>query len=109
RHQKPTGSRAVVVLRQQFVAGQLHANELAVRHVLVQRANDPVTIVIGAGSKPVELVATAFRVSSGVEPMPRPFFAISGTFEQTIDDVLKCLRRFVLKKGFDLFDAWWQA
>ena len=77
RDQKPGCSGTLIIVRLQFVARQLHAHELVVRHVVVQRANDPVAIVIRAGAEAVELVAATLGEPGDIEPMPGPAFAVT--------------------------------
>ena len=98
-----SGGRSPFVARYQLVAGELHSQELVVRHVGVQGANHPVSIVVGSRPKPIELVAAALRESSRIEPMASPTLAVVRASEQFIDHLFPSLGRRVREERVELF------
>ncbi len=89
----------------QNVAGDLHSDELVVRHVGVERLHDPVAVsprigaVFGSANPAgVERIAVAHEV----EPVPAPSLAVRGRREQAIDKLLVGIRRLVRDERLDL-------
>ena len=101
-HQKPRRRRPHIT-RLQFVPRQLHAQELVVGQVGIERFDHPVAIVVCPRSKPIELVAATFCKPDDIQPVPRPAFPIMLALQQRVDDLLECLRRFVCDEGCHLF------
>ena len=90
-------------VRQQ-VAGELARDEFGVRHVVVERADHPVS------PRPdktvaVDLVAVGIAVARRVEPARRHALAVPGRAEQPIDDLLVGIGRRVREAGVDLFEG----
>ena len=71
----------------QLVAGKLLADELVVRLVVVERADDVVAVPPGVWLRPVALEAVGLGVADQVEPVPRPALAVVRRGEQAIDDL----------------------
>ena len=61
-------------LRQQ-IAGNVLANELVIRNVVVERADQVVAIPPGVMDFVIPLVAVRFREPDNIHPVPRPVFA----------------------------------
>ena len=68
----------VGIVRLQFIARDLPLHELIVRHVLVQRFDDPVAILPRMRPYLVVLESIGFGKSSEIEPVLGPSFTISG-------------------------------
>ena len=72
------------------------------RHVVVERADDPVAIRPGIGPRRVHLVAVALGEAHDVEPVPPPALAVCGRGEQPIDELLVGVRRRSRDERVDL-------
>ena len=79
------GDQGVGVVRLQFVAGQLLAQEAIVGQIVVEGADDVIAVAIGVGPQLVELEALRLGVAHHVEPVLRPALAEVRRAEQTID------------------------
>ena len=97
------------------VAGELGAHELVVRHVVVDRADDPIAIEIrvrirrvAAGLR-VEAARIVFAVARDVEPFAAPRLAVLRRRQQAIDHVQPRVGRTVLLERVDLFGRRLQA
>ena len=93
----PVGSDLI-----EFIAGQLLTNELVVRLVVVERADDVVAITPDERLGIVPLEAVRLGVANQVEPMSSPMLAVVPRIEQPIDDLLVGVRRRVRRKLFDI-------
>ena len=87
----------------QLVARNMGANEARVRHVVVQRAHHKVAVLPRGLFVAVALEAVGVGVAHEVEPVARPFLAIVGTREQTIDEAFVSIGRWILHERVDLF------
>ena len=87
-------------VRQQ-IAGDLLHGEPVERHVVVERANHPVTPRPHHAAT-VKAVPVRVGVPRGVEPVERHPFAIARRRQQPVDDILERTRRRVCKEGIDL-------
>src|SRR4051812_45934049 len=76
--------RSEKAIRLQVISGDLQAHKLIVRHVLVERLDDKIAIVVSTRAIPIELVTAALGKPHGVEPVPSPAFAVMRAGEQTI-------------------------
>ena len=79
----------------QLVAGQLLADELVVRLVGVERANDVVAIPPDERLGIVALEAVRLGIAHQVEPVPAPVLAVMPRGEQPIDDLFVSVGRVV--------------
>ena len=70
------------------VAGELFDDELIVRHVGVEGADDVVAVVVGVGDDGLELVAARLGVADEVEPVAGPALTEGGRGEERINDAL---------------------
>src|SRR4051812_22180764 len=70
----------------QMIAGDLEADELVIGQIVIERLNDEVAILEGAGAILVELVAAALGEANGVEPVAGPAFAEMRALQDTIDE-----------------------
>ena len=59
-----------------FISSQLVRDELVVRHVAVQGLDNPVSIHVDVRLQLIPFIATGFRESDKVQPMPRPTLAV---------------------------------
>ena len=90
------------------IAGQLRADELVVRQVVVERLDDPVAIQIRvrvrvvAALVGIERAVVVLAVARDVEPQPAPRLAVVRRRQQPIDDLCERVRRVVLLEGVDL-------
>ena len=66
----------------QQVAGDLLADELVVRHVAVERVDDPVAVAVHLRDRVVGVVAGGVGVADDVEPVPAPPLAVGRRREQ---------------------------
>ena len=89
--------------RRQFVARQLLADELIIRLVVVQRADDVIAISPGMRLDAVALEAVRLRETDQVEPVSRPTLAVVRRVQQVVDDLSESLRRIVRQKLRDRF------
>ena len=78
------GDHVVVIVRVDLIACQLFANELIVGLVLVQAAQDIVSVEVGGGTKAIRPVPVGFGEADDVEPMGRPSLAVRSVSKQTI-------------------------
>ena len=74
----------------ELVGGDLLDEELVVRQVLVERADDAVAVGVGVRVAPLFLedVALGVGVAGDVEPVPPPPLAVAGRGEQAVDHLL---------------------
>ena len=73
---EPSCRNRVEIVRLQNVAGQLQADKLIVRHVLIQGINHPVAVRPRVPAGLIVFKAVAFPETHDVQPVPRPAFAI---------------------------------
>ncbi len=83
------------IVRGQFVAGQLPLDEAVERHVIVERGDHEVAIVIQVQPVLIGLVAGAVGVAGDVEPVAAPALAIAGASQKPIDQPLIRIGRTV--------------
>ena len=92
----------------QFVRGDLLDDELVVRLVVVERADDVVAIrprvgiAVAVARIQQRDLPRGVRVARGVEPVPAPAFAEMRRAQQAIHDVGEGVRRSVREKGAQL-------
>ena len=99
--------RGLVLRRREPVAGNLLADELVVRKIVVERLDDVIAIgprkrVVGLILRVVVPVAARVRVARHVQPVTAPTLAVSRRGEQAIHHGLESLRRFVRNESIDL-------
>ena len=97
------------VLRIDLVAGELLFDEFVVGLVAVETLHHVVAIAPGVGAVHVVLVAVALGEADDVEPVAAPLFAVVRRGQQTVDDFLPGVGRFVGEEGVDLFGSGRQA
>ena len=102
RDEESRGTSSGILAGHQFVAGELHADEFIVGHVVIERLDDPVAVVVGPGAEAVELVAAALRVAHHIEPVPSPSLAVALAPEETVDQFRVGIRRSVFQKSLTL-------
>ena len=107
--QKRRADEDVGIRRINLVARQMFADELVVRLVVVQRANDIVAERSGIRAESVFAVSIAVGIPDDIEPVLRPAFAITRTRQQFSDQSWPGIRTIVFDKGFDLFRSRRQA
>src|SRR2546427_362535 len=92
--------RRVVVARLAMLvaACELLDDELVVRHVGLERVDDPVTIPPGVADGTIALESAGLAVPHQVEPVPRPSLPIARIFEQLIDELRVGVRRRLIEK-----------
>ena len=98
------GALLVVLCRQQ-IAGDLLAQELVVRLVLVERRDDVVAIAPGMRVSEVDVLARALRIAGHVQPVAAPSLAELRRGEQAVHDLAEGIRRAVLEKRVDVLRA----
>ena len=86
----------------QKVTGHVLGDELIVRHVRVEGADDIVAVLVGVRNKRIELVSARLGETHQVEPVPRPALAVLRRSEQAIHHLRESLRRRVVQKRPDL-------
>ena len=72
RDQVSRGVDGLGVVRSQYVARELQADEFVIRKIVIEGGDDPIAIAIGAGPRLVALEALALAEMNDVEPMPGP-------------------------------------
>ena len=98
RHEKAGGGTCLRVVGLQQITGDLPADKLIVRHILIQGLDDKVTVVVGRAAILVHFKAVALAKPRQVEPMSSPAFAVVLVIEQPIDQLLISFRRIVCDK-----------
>ena len=93
RQESQRGDWTVVVTKWQFIGGDLLNDELVIRQIFIERADD--VIAIGVRIRKARFFVAAdvtlgVRVTRHVEPMPRPTFAVLRRGEETIYDFGEC-------------------
>ena len=86
-----------------LVGGDLQAQELVVRQVLVEGVHHPVAVGVGVGVAALLLEDVAFRVgvAGDIEPVPGPALAKSRSGEEPVHEFLGRLRILVRDVGGD--------
>ena len=85
------------------VGGDLQLDEPVVRHVVVERLDDPVAVAPGFRVRlDRERVRLVLGVAGHVEPVPRPRLAVARRREQPVDDLREGVGRVVLQERLDL-------
>ncbi len=102
RDQKTRGRDRLKIVGDQMITRDLHADELVERHILVERPDHEIAIVIGGRAIAVELIAAALGKTGCVEPVPRPALAEVFALQEAIDQFVICIRRSVAYKRLDL-------
>ena len=74
----------------QQIAGNLLANQLVVRHIIVERPNQVIAIPIGIGQLGIALAAVRFAVPNEVHPVTCPTFTEPGRFKQPVHNSFEC-------------------
>ena len=97
-HQETCRRRAGIGAGLDLVPGKLPADEISVGQVVVQRANDPVAIVICPRPKTIEFISAAFRKAHNIQPVASPAFAILGAREEPVHELPERGGRLVLEK-----------
>ena len=85
----PAGGGVEAGLRDE-VAGEVFDDELVVRHVGVESADDVVAVVVGVRDDRLELVAARLGVTDEVEPVARPALAERGGGEELVNEIADC-------------------
>ena len=100
--QKPGRHQRQVVVGLELVAGNLPADELIERHVVVESSDHEVAVVIRRRPVVVLLVTVAFGKTGQVEPVAAPALAVMRAVEQTIDEPVVGVAGTVGHKRLDL-------
>ena len=85
-----------------LIARDLQFHEAVVGHVLIQRPDHKVAVVIGVASILIEGVAVALGEASKIEPVACPSFSVVRVGQESVDEILIGLGRIVAEIGFDL-------
>ncbi len=93
---------AVARVGLEHVAGQLFLDELPIRPVLVERADQIIAIGPGIGPRLVLVVAVRLAVVHDVHPVPRPPLAVMRRGQQPIDQLFVGQRILVAHEHVDL-------
>ena len=72
----------------QQITGDVLSQQLVVRHVFVQRANEVIPVLVGVRDSRVTLTPKRLRVAHPVHPMPRPALAKVWRGEQALNRAL---------------------
>ena len=92
--QKTGGNALVECWVWQQIAGELFEGEFIEWQVAIERLDDPVAIRPDR-TRGVLFVTVRVRVARGIQPLPPPTLAIVGRSEQSFDEVIVSVRRFV--------------
>ena len=95
-----------LVLCRQQIAGKLLDDEPVVRHVAVQRRDNPIAIAPGVGDVgrfADDAVVETVGIAHQIEPMPPPTLAVSGRGEQPVDHAGESSGRIVAQKRGEFF------
>src|SRR5438034_488566 len=96
---RPVRSRSAGGL--QLVAGDLPADEAVERHVLIERLDDAVAVLVRVWAVVVVFVAGAFAEAGDVEPVPAPALAVVRRGEQAVDETFVGVGRLVTEPSLD--------
>ena len=103
------GGGGIIGAGLKLVAGELKLKEAVVGKVGVEGADDPVAVMIGAGTEAIEFIAAALGVTNDVEPVARPPFSIGGGGEEPVDEEFEGFGGLVIDERGDCFGRGWQA
>ena len=102
-NEEPGGLHGFGIVGAQHVASELQPRELVVRHVRVQRANDPVAVGPGIWAHTVAFEAIGLAITNDIEPVPRPALAVVRRREQPVHDLFVGNGTFVLEEFGEFF------
>ena len=91
------------------VAGQLLADELVIRFVLIECGNDVIAESPCVRTFPVCFKSVALGESDHIEPMAPPAFSIPRVIEHTIHQPFKCPGLGIRQEMLDLLRRRWHA
>ena len=106
REEAERGEVAVILgVLGDLVGGDLQAQELVVRQILVEGVHHPVAVSVGVRVAPFfqEHVTLRVGVAGDVEPVAGPAFAEGRRGEQAVDELLGGLRVLVVDVGGNFF------
>ena len=103
------GRHRLPVIGSQFISGDLPVHELIERHVLVERADDEVAILIGGGTVGIVLESIGLGKARDVQPVARPALAIGGAGEQGVDQLFLGIGGWVIDERIDCLGCGRQA
>src|SRR5690606_15406509 len=108
-HQEAGGGLNVEVSRGELVAGELLQDHAVKGLVLIEGANDPITVRPSGLAQVVLFVPVALAKARDVEPVPAPALAVGGRGEQAGDEVLVSSRVGISEERVDLVGRGRQA
>ncbi len=88
--------------RWEQVAGDVFFQELIVRDVGVEGADDVIAVVLRVRDRRFEFVTARFGVTDEIQPVPRPAFTELRRSEQGVDDFVEGVDGSVSHEGVDL-------
>ena len=74
----------------QEISGNVFAQELVVRHIGIQCADEIIAVLHGVRNARVALTAERLRVAHPIHPMPRPTLSKMRRGQQAIDGIFNC-------------------
>ena len=107
---KPGGAEGVLVGWCDFIRGQHQRNHPVVRHIAIQRLDNPVTPAPDMRLRIADLAtiipAGPVGVAPDVHKVASPALAVCGTCEEAVDEAFVGIRAGVAKKSRTLSRGW---
>ena len=103
RREETGGDHRLGIVGSQRVTGNLVAQKLVIRHVGVQRLDDPVAIAPGVVAPLIAFESVRVGVMSDVQPVPRPPLAVMRRIEQPFDEAFIRIWITIVDERLDLF------
>ena len=100
------------ILRRNLVACNLPAYKLIVRHIIIERLDDKIAIVIGMVPVGVLLKPKTVSITRKIQPMAPPTLTVMWRIQQLVHHALECCTRISISCGqeiCDLLRCWRQA
>ena len=100
------------ILRRNLVACNLPAHKLIVRHIVVERLDDKIAVVIGMVPVGVLLKPKTVSITRNIKPMAPPTLTVMWRIQQLIHHTLKCRTRISISRSQEicnLLRSWRQA
>ena len=81
-----SGDERLFIRAVDFIPGELLSHETGIRLVVVEAANDVITVFPGVRTVEVVVRATGVCIASEIEPVTAPALAVVGALEETVDE-----------------------
>ena len=92
-----------------FIACQLHLDEVVIGAVTIKACDDPIAIAPGVVAVAVELEAAGVGVADQVQPVAAPTLAVMAGSEKAVNDSFIGVGRWIVEKCGDFVRRRWNA